>query len=77
MGHPPQPLDDYKRRQENTLPLDTVHNVRTVDAFLWHGCENPTPVQRAGAIIIGSSFLIGALALLLCLVLRTQPYQYL
>jgi hypothetical protein len=49
--------DDLQARQRNTVWPDTLRNGRTVDAFLWKGSPDATPVQRVGSAIIGLAFL--------------------
>src|ERR1700682_2054936 len=49
--HSSKLLDDLRARQRNTLWPDTLRNARTVDAFLWKGSPDATPIQRAGSAI--------------------------
>jgi hypothetical protein len=48
---------DWRARQQNVQWPDTLKNSRAVDVFLWRGSPNATPVQRAGAILIGAAYI--------------------
>jgi len=50
-------IEDIHARQRNIVWPDTLRNSRKVDAFLWKGSPNATPVQRIGAWLFGLTFL--------------------
>lgn len=49
--------------QRNTLWPDTLRNGALVDAFLWKGSPNATPIQRIGIALFGLLFLCPAVLL--------------
>src|SRR5882762_6834178 len=51
-------IDETRASQQNIVFPDTVRNGRSVDAFLWRGSPNPTPVQRIGAWMFGLVFMV-------------------
>lgn len=59
---PQQFLNDVRARQRNTVWPDTFRNGRAVDAFLWRGSPDATPVQRVGTGLFGLAFLAMAVA---------------
>jgi hypothetical protein len=48
--------DEVESRQRNILPPDSIRNGAAVEGFLVLGDRRFTPVQRAGAIILGVLF---------------------
>ena len=46
-------MEDIHGRQRNIFWPDTLRNGRAVDAFLWKGSPDATPVQRIGAWLFG------------------------
>ena len=55
--------DELDAAQKNILPHDVLRNDRSVDDGLWNGFERPSGVQKAGLIIWGTFFIIGAVSL--------------
>ena len=55
-------FDDVRRdledRQKSILWEDALKGGRSVDAFLWKGDPKAKPVQRAGLVVFGLSFLL-------------------
>jgi hypothetical protein len=49
---------DVEARQKNILWEDARHGGKSVDAFLWKGDPNARPVQRAGLVVFGLTFLL-------------------
>jgi hypothetical protein len=56
-------MDDLDAKQRNILWLQSLKNGRNVDAFLWKGAEKPTASMRIGAFLLGTIYLISALAI--------------
>jgi hypothetical protein len=52
-------IQDVENRQRNTVWPDTLRNGRGVDEFLWKGAPDAPLVQRIGAWVFGSFFLLG------------------
>jgi hypothetical protein len=50
-------MEDIHARQRNIVWPDTLRNGRRVDAFLWRGSPDATPVQRIGAWLFGLAYL--------------------
>ena len=50
-------IDETRASQQNIHFPDIIQNGRSVDAFLWRGSPNPTPVQRIGAWMFGLVFM--------------------
>ena len=55
---------EIEDRQKNTLWPDTLRNSALVDAFLWRGSRNATPIQRIGIFLSGLLFVSPAVLLL-------------
>jgi hypothetical protein len=55
-------VDEYRtlieQQQRNTVWPGFVSNSRALDSFLWRGSSNPPVVQRIGAWLIGSGFML-------------------
>jgi hypothetical protein len=49
---------DVEDRQRNILWEDARRGGKSVDAFLWNGDPNATPVQRAGLVVFAIAFLL-------------------
>ena len=49
---------DVEARQRNILWEDARHGGKSVDAFLWKGDRNAKPIQRAGLVVFGFTFLL-------------------
>lgn len=58
-------IADIRKKQKNTVWPDALRNSRSIDEFLWKGSFNPPLVQRIGAWLIGSSFILLGLAVLI------------
>jgi hypothetical protein len=52
-------IDETRAKQRNVVFPDTVRNARSVDAFLWRGSPDAPLVQRIGAWLFGSMFVLG------------------
>jgi hypothetical protein len=55
---------DVEARQRNTLWEDARRGGQSVDAFLWKGDPHAKPIQRAGLVVFGVSFLLLAVAII-------------
>src|SRR6266851_2554680 len=56
-----KPLSEIEARQRNTVWPDTLRNAALVDAFLWKGSPDATPIQRIGIGLFGLLFLCPAI----------------
>jgi hypothetical protein len=56
-------MDDLAAKQRNILWPQSLRNGRNVDTFLWKGAEKPTASMRIGAFLLGTIYLISALAI--------------
>lgn len=54
---------DVEARQRATIWPDTLRNGRSIDAFLWKGDPNAKPVQRAGVVVFGHTFLLSSIGI--------------
>jgi hypothetical protein len=54
-------VDETRARQRNIVFPETVRNLRSATAFLWNGSTNPPLVQRVGAWILGSVWMIAGM----------------
>lgn len=57
-------IEDVKSRQRNIVFPEVLRNSRFVYAFLWKGSADAPFVQRVGAWIFGSFFILVVLAIL-------------
>jgi hypothetical protein len=57
-------LREIEARQRSTVWPDTLRNGAVVDAFLWKGSPNATPIQRIGTGLVGLLFLCPAVLLM-------------
>jgi hypothetical protein len=57
-------LSEIEARQRSTAGPDTLRNGALVDAFLWKGSPNATPIQRIGTGLLGLLFLCPAILLM-------------
>jgi hypothetical protein len=55
--------EDIEAKQRATVWPDTLRNGRSVDAFLWRGDPHAKPIQRAGLVVFGLTFLLLAIAI--------------
>jgi peptidoglycan/LPS O-acetylase OafA/YrhL len=53
--------EDVEARQKATVWPDTLRNGSSVDAFLWRGDPHAKPIQRAGLVVFGLTFLLLAI----------------
>jgi hypothetical protein len=60
---------DIEERQKNILWEEARRGGKSVDAFLWKGDPHAKPIQRAGLIVFGLTFLI------LAIVFASIPFQ--
>ena len=61
--------EDVEARQKATVFPDTVRNVVTIYAFLWKGDPKAKPIQRAGLVVFGLTFLLIAVGM------ASTPFQ--
>jgi hypothetical protein len=57
-SEPDSTVEELKRRQRNIVFPDTVTNARSVDAFLLRGDPRAPLIQRMGAWVFGSFFVL-------------------
>jgi hypothetical protein len=55
--------EDVEARQKATVWPDTLRNGSSVDAFLWRGDPHAKPIQRAGLVVFGLTFLLLAIGI--------------
>ncbi len=55
--------EDIDAKQRATVWPDTLRNGSSVDAFLWRGDPRAKPIQRAGLVVFGLTFLLLAIAI--------------
>ncbi|MBB5058118.1 hypothetical protein HDF16_002824 [Granulicella aggregans] len=53
--------DDLRKRQRNTLPSDVIANDRHVNDVFWNGTRDKSRIQRAGAMVVGGTLLLGGI----------------
>lgn len=69
-------LREVESRQRNVVWPDTLRNGALVDAFLWKGSPNATPIQRIGTGLFGLLFLCPAILLMRFGVFESGPVVF-
>jgi zinc transporter ZupT len=54
--------EKLEQQQRNILPTDTIPNVAAVEGYIIRGDKRFTPVQRAGALVLGLVYSLPGLA---------------